>query len=109
MPELLPEGLPERHSRSRFDFTAWADGQAWKFTRGEDYSSSAESFRYNVRRWAKAHGYDVELRPIHALDRDGRELPVSKTEPAGVAVRFVAPDAGAVSGSGARDGTTAGK
>ena len=88
MPQLLEEGLPERSSRSKFDFTAWADGQAWRFVKGEDYDSSTESFRYNVRRWAKANGYDVECRPYPASDRDGRDLPASKADPVALAVSF---------------------
>ena len=92
MPELLPEGLPDRPSRSRFDFSDWADGQAWRFMRGEDYVSSTESFRYNVKRWAKAHGYRVETRPIPHTDDRGRPLPASKAQTVGLAVRFI-PDA----------------
>jgi hypothetical protein len=88
MPELLPDGLPERQSRSRFNFAQWADGQAWKFMRGEDYTSSTESFRYNVKRWAKANGYAVQTRPLSAVDSDGNELPASKADPAGLAVCF---------------------
>jgi hypothetical protein len=88
MPQLLPSGLPERASRARFDFTEWADGQAWKFMRGEDYSSSTDSFRYNVKRWAKARGFAVETRPLPATDERGRPIPASKGEPVGLAVRF---------------------
>jgi len=31
MPEVLENGLPEPRSRSKFDFSDWTDGQAWKF------------------------------------------------------------------------------
>jgi hypothetical protein len=89
MPELLTDGLPDRRSRTKFDFTPWADGQAWKFTRGEDYESSTESFRYNVRRWAKANGYRVELRPYPATDAEGAEQPVTKADAVALGVRFV--------------------
>ncbi|MEN3281510.1 MAG: hypothetical protein V7607_2650 [Solirubrobacteraceae bacterium] len=89
MPELLADGLPARRSRSKFDFAAWADGQAWKFVRGEDYESSTETFRYNVRRWAKAHGYAVEFRPYPAVDRSGREIAVAQADPVALGVRFV--------------------
>jgi hypothetical protein len=88
MPELLPDGLPERASRTRFDFSAVADGQVWKFIAGVDYTSSLESFRYNVRRWARAHGYVVETRPVPAADDSGRPLPPTEAAPVGVAVRF---------------------
>jgi hypothetical protein len=88
MPELLTDGLPERASRSKFDFSAWTDGQAWKFVKGEDYQSSTETFRYNVKRWAKQHGYKVELRPYPALDADGKEIPVTKADPVALGVRF---------------------
>ena len=88
MPEMLPQGLPERPSRSRFDFAEWADGQAWKFMRGVDYTSSTETFRYNVRRWAKDNRFTVETRPLPATDERGRSLPLSKAEPVGLAVRF---------------------
>jgi hypothetical protein len=88
MPELLAEGLPPRPSKSRFDFTQWADGQAWRFEKGSDYDSSTETFRANVRKWAKQNGYEVELRAFPALDRDGNELPLTKTDPAGIGVRF---------------------
>ena len=89
MPQLLENGLPERASRSRFDFARWADGQAWKFVRGEDYDSTTETFRYNVKRWARANELEVELQPFPALDRDGREIPVTKVDPVALGVRFV--------------------
>jgi hypothetical protein len=95
MPELLEQGLPERVSRSRFDFSKWTDGRAWKFVRGEDYESSTETVRANVKRWAKEHGYEVELRPYPATDRDGKEIPVTKTDPVALGVQFVAPAKGA--------------
>ncbi len=88
MPQLLPNGLPERARRSRFDFSEWADGQAWKFLRGEDYDSSTDSFRYNVKRWAAAHSYEAETRPLPATDERGRPLPAAKADPVGLAVRF---------------------
>jgi hypothetical protein len=88
MPQLLAEGLPERRSRSKFDFSQWANGQAWKFVKGEDYDSSTETFRYNVKRWAREHGYEVELRSYPALDREGREVPASKSDPIALGVVF---------------------
>jgi hypothetical protein len=88
MPELLPAGMPERPNRSRFDFDQWADGQAWKFVRGEDYTSSTLTFRHNVNRWAKRHGYEVKTRPLPALDDEGRPLPTRRAEPVGLAVCF---------------------
>jgi hypothetical protein len=90
MPELLTEGLPERASRSKFDFSRWADGQAWKFVKGTDYESSTETFRANVKRWATLNGYEVELRPYLALDRAGRELPLVKGDALALGVRFIA-------------------
>lgn len=93
MPELLKDGLPERTRRSRFDFTQWADGQAWKFVRGTDYHSTTETFRYNVRRWARAHGMKVELQPFPALDAEGREIPLSKQDAVALGVRFIVDDA----------------
>lgn len=94
MPELLENGLPERQSRSRFDFERWADGQAWKFVRGSDYDSTTETFRYNVKRWARAHDLEVELQPFPALDGDGREIPVTKEDPVALGVRFLVDGAG---------------
>jgi hypothetical protein len=88
MPELLSDGLPERASRSRFDFSEWADGQAWQFVRGKDYTSTTASFRHNVKRWAKAHGYLVETRPLLDADPKGRPLPASQADPVGLAVCF---------------------
>lgn len=88
MPELLETGLPPRASRSRFDFTDWADGQAWKFVKGQDYESSTETFRYNVRRWARDNGYKVELRPYPAKDREGREVAMTKADPVALGVIF---------------------
>jgi hypothetical protein len=95
VPELLQEGLPDRSSRTKFDFAQWADGQAWKFVKGADYGSSTETFRANVKRWAKVSGYAVELRPYPALDRDGREIPLVKADAVALGVRF------AVNGNGA--------
>jgi len=89
MPELLTDGLPERQSRTRFDFAKWADGQAWKFEKGADYDSSTDTFRYNIRRWAKKHGYTVELRPYPASDTEGNELPLAKADAVALGVRFV--------------------
>lgn len=90
MPELLADGLPDRGSRSKFDFLQWADGQAWKFVKGTDYDSSTESFRANVKRWAKVNGYGIELRPYPALDRAGREVPLIKADALALGVRFIA-------------------
>jgi hypothetical protein len=90
MPQLLPDGLPEAPGRSRFDFSRWTDGQAWQFSRGEDYETSTESFRYAARRWAKANGFVAETRPLPATGEDGLPAPISKAEPVGLAVRFVA-------------------
>jgi hypothetical protein len=81
MPELLTDGLPARTSRSKFDFSQWADGQAWKFVKGTDYDSSTETFRINVRKWAKANGLDVELRPYPAVDGKGQEIPLTSAIP----------------------------
>lgn len=89
MPELLTDGLPERGVRTKFDFTKWADGQAWKFDKGSDYQSSTDTFRYNIRRWAKKHGYAVELRPYPASDAAGNELPLAKEDAIALGVRFV--------------------
>lgn len=88
MPELLPEGLPERTGRSKFDFAKWADGRAWKFVKGTDYESSTETFRANVKRWAKLNGYEVELRPYPAQDRGGHELPLVKADAIALGVKF---------------------
>ena len=89
MPELLKDGLPPRMSRSSFDFSSWADGQAWKFVKGADYHSSTETFRTNVRKWAKQNGFDVEIRPYPALGPDGEPIPLTKTDAVALAVRFV--------------------
>lgn len=88
MPELLTDGFPEPASRSRFDFTEWADGQAWKFVHGVDYTSSTQTFRHSIKRWARAHGYQVATRPILALDEQGQPLPARTAEPTGLAVRL---------------------
>ena len=102
MPELLTNGLPERASRApKFDFTEWADGQAWKFVKDEDYKSSTDTFRYNVRRWAKKNGYEVEVRPYPATDRDGNELPLSKQDAVALGVRLT--------GNGARPAPASGR
>ncbi len=92
MPEVLHSGLPEPRSRSKFDFSEWADGQAWKFVKGKDYESSSETFRYNVKRWAKANGYEVECRYFLVLDKRRRELPASKADPIALGVRFYRPN-----------------
>jgi hypothetical protein len=99
VPELLRDGLPERSSRSKFDFSGWADGQAWKFVKGADYDSSTETFRANVKRWAKLNGYDVELRPYPATDQDGHEIPLVKADAEALGVRFVAGSRNAAAGS----------
>lgn len=88
MPELLPEGLPDRAGRSKFDFTKWSDGQAWKFTKGTDYDSSTETFRANVKRWAKLNGYGAELRPYPAQDREGKGIPLVKADAIALGVKF---------------------
>lgn len=89
MPELLEEGLPARASRSMFDLAKWADGHAWKFVKGEDYDSTTETFRHNVRRWARAHGLEVRLRPYPAVDDEGRQLPLAKADAVALGVCFV--------------------
>jgi hypothetical protein len=92
MPELLEDGMPERASRSKFDFSQWVDGQAWKFTKGQDYDSSTETFRSNVKRWAKDRQLEVEVRPVLAVDRDGQPIPLSKADAVALAVRFMVSD-----------------
>ena len=95
MPELLRDGLPERRRNgSQADFGRWADGAAWKFVRGEDYTSTTETFRATVRRWAKEQGLQVELRPYPALDADGAEIPLSKADGVALGVRFAVRAAG---------------
>jgi hypothetical protein len=94
VPELLPEGLPNRGSRSKFDFTDWADGRAWKFVKGSDYESSTETFRANVKRWAKLKGFQVELRPYPTVDRTGHEVPLIKADAGALGVRFIRTDHG---------------
>lgn len=89
MPELLQDGLPGRSTRTKFDFSEWADGQAWKFVKGDDYESSTETFRTNVRKWAKANGFGVELRPYPVLDADGQEVPLTKADAVALGVKFV--------------------
>jgi hypothetical protein len=89
MPELLPDGLPDKVIHAKYDFSAWADGKAWKFVKGSDYDSSTESFRANIKRWAKLNGYDVVLRPYPALDRNGRELPLVKADAVALGVCFM--------------------
>jgi hypothetical protein len=88
MPELLGDDLPERPRPARMDFSPWADGRVWKFARGQDYSSTTQSFRSAVRRWARAHGYEVDCRPYPAIDEAGRPLPVTQADPVALAVRF---------------------
>jgi hypothetical protein len=91
MPELLKDGLPERTRHgSQHDFARWANGQAWKFVKGEDYTSTTETFRASVRRWAREHDLQVELRPYPALDADGEPLPLTKADADALGVRFVA-------------------
>jgi len=93
MPELLKDGLPERSRRSQVDFAQWADGQAWKFVKGEDYTSTTETFRASVRRWARDQGWQAELRPYPELDADGEPVPLAKADAIALGVRFVATDA----------------
>jgi len=88
MPEQLEDGLPERSTRAKYDFSKWTNGEAWKFVKGEDYTSSTESFRVNVKRWAKENNFDVEVRPFPALDREGRAIPVTKSDPIALGVQF---------------------
>lgn len=103
MPELLEAGLPEPASRSKFDFSEWANGEAWKFVKGKDYQSSTETFRYNVKRWAKANGYEVECRPFPAADKRGKDLPATKADPVALGVRFLRRNGSAAPVPGARD------
>jgi hypothetical protein len=88
MPEMLEGGLPDARSRSKFDFSRWVDGQAWRFAKGKDYASSTVTFRSNVKRWAKANGYEVECRYFCARDKNGHELPATKADPVALGVRF---------------------
>jgi hypothetical protein len=88
MPQLLKDGLPPRPTRSKFDFSEWADGRSWKFVKGQDYDSATETFRLNVRKWARVNGFEVELRPFPALDSDGRELPLTKADAVALGVCF---------------------
>jgi hypothetical protein len=100
VPELLKDGLPARATRTKFDFMQWADGQAWKFVKGTDYDSSTETFRFNVRRWARDNNLEVELRPYPVLDERGHEIPLAKQDAMALGVRFVTD---AVNGNGRSD------
>jgi hypothetical protein len=99
MPELLNDGLPERARRSKFDFSEWADGRAWQFVKGQDYSSSSDTFRSHIRRWAKANGLEVDVRLVPATGRDGHVVPLTKQDAIAVAVQFAARN-----GNGTRSG-----
>jgi hypothetical protein len=88
MPELLNDGLPQPVRRSKFDFSEWADGRAWRFVRGQDYDSSTETFREHVRRWAKENSYEVEFRPYRAEGPDGEEIPLAKSDAIALGVQF---------------------
>ena len=102
MPELLADGLPLRPRRNKFDFTQWADGRAWRFVKGQDYESSTETFRTHVRRWAKANGYDVELRPTWPSRRRRRGDPADEgATPSRSASSSRAPQRPRMSGCGA--------
>jgi hypothetical protein len=107
MPELLTEGLPERARRSKFDFVDWANGKAWKFVKGLDYESSTETFRANVKRWAKLNGFEVELHAYPATDRSGRPLPLVKADALALGVRFIETNTSLASGSNGRRDTGA--
>jgi hypothetical protein len=76
-------------SRSKFDFSQWANGEAWKFVKGADYDSSTETFRSNIKRWAKLNGFELEIRPYPAVDRAGHEIPLVKSDAIALGVRFV--------------------
>jgi len=88
MPDLLSDGLPQPVRRNKFDFAEWADGNAWRFVKGEDYASSTETFREHIRRWAKEHGYEVKFRPYRAADEHGDEIPLARSDAVALGVQF---------------------
>jgi hypothetical protein len=94
MPQLLTDGLPPRTNRTKYDFSEWADGRAWRFEKGTDYVSSTETFRSTLRKWAKANRLEVEIRPFPALDADGQELPLTTADAVALGVRFLTADNG---------------
>ena len=47
------------------------------------------ALRPSVRKWAKANGYEAEVRAYPATGGDGQEIPITKTDPVALGVRFV--------------------
>ncbi|MDQ6806150.1 MAG: hypothetical protein M3065_14595 [Actinomycetota bacterium] len=59
--------------RSRWDFNAVADGNAYLLRRGEDFEIRVDSLAAAARRWAREHGYELTTRS--EFDEDASERP----------------------------------
>ncbi len=66
------EGFPPPR-RSRWDFSALADGEAYLLRRGRDFDVAVESLAAAARRWARQHGYAVTTRS--QFDEESEERP----------------------------------
>lgn len=63
MAEQLDSKFDFSSSRSRaskYPYNEWADGSAWKATKGKDFRCSTASFRASLARFAERHGMSLE-------------------------------------------------
>ncbi len=59
--------------RSRWDFSAVADGNAYLLRQGEDFEIRVDALATAARRWAREHGYELTTRS--EFDEEAPERP----------------------------------
>lgn len=68
-----PVDFARRSSRggSIDDFSAYADGQPWRFERGPDFTVQPRSVARRAKVWAEAKGLDVDTKVTPVDTRTG--------------------------------------
>lgn len=64
MAERISNLTPLRGRRSRYPWTDWMDGSAWRIRRGVDFEVSAESMAQLVRNTARDRGLSAHARLV---------------------------------------------
>jgi hypothetical protein len=67
------EGFPPARGRTRWDFSAVADGHVYLLRKGEDFDVEVESLAVAARRWAREHDYTLATRS--EFDEDDPQRP----------------------------------
>lgn len=80
MAQQIEDTFDFSRRRKTHDFTEYADGKVWNFTRGEDYQTLGVTFVVHAKRWAEENDYEL----------NSKILPATEQVPENVVLRFTA-------------------